>query len=98
MSAPQSAGQDTEADRSGEDEGSSHALRCGRSCPPLHLIEADATLLEWWWMQKTHRGLCGVQLTESTPMPDFEEDCPGCRDCLRYCAKCVRAAVDWGER
>ncbi len=68
-------------------------LRCGRSEPVLHLLEADDSLTRPNWRvgSQDHVALCGAQVTEETPVPDYE-DCPGCPDCTRYCARCVRVA------
>lgn len=75
------------------------ALRCGRSVPALHLVEADDTLTRDNWRvgPQVHPALCAVEVTESTPVPDYEV-CPGCADCVRYCADCVRVATKYSER
>lgn len=71
------------------------SLRCGRSVPALHLVEADETLTRPCWRVGgcDHVALCGAELDESTPVPDFDGECPGCVDCSRYCFKCVRTAA-----
>ena len=65
--------------------------RCGQTLPPMHLTELEETV------SQRHRWrdpivLCGA---ENVPEPgpyDLEEDCPGCRDCLRYCPECAGEA------
>lgn len=73
--------------------GGVRAPRCGRSVPALHLLEADETLTQPSWRvgSRVHAALCGVEVTESTPAPDYEV-CPGCADCTRYCVDCVQVA------
>ncbi|MGH3770423.1 MAG: hypothetical protein ACRDRW_03340 [Pseudonocardiaceae bacterium] len=73
--------------------------RCGRSVPALHLLEADDTLTQPSYRvgSRVHGALCGAEVTESTPVPDYEV-CPGCADCVRYCADCVRVAAKYRER
>ncbi|MGH3810985.1 MAG: hypothetical protein ACRDUV_00825 [Pseudonocardiaceae bacterium] len=81
----------------GESVAAPHArdLRCGRrSEPAMHLVEADGPLVgpDWRLGSRDHVALCGAELTEDTPTPDFD-DCPGCQDCSRYCQRCVRMAT-----
>lgn len=67
------------------------AVRCGRSLPPLHLAELD----EVFNQRRCHRDpivLCGAEVTGPNPY-DEDQDCPGCQDCVRYCAECVRVAA-----
>ncbi|MGH4017261.1 MAG: hypothetical protein ACRDSL_25700, partial [Pseudonocardiaceae bacterium] len=62
----------------------------------MHLVEADNTLTRPNWRigPQEHVALCNAELTEDTPVPDFE-DCPGCVDCTRYCKGCVRVAAEY---
>ncbi|MGH4014350.1 MAG: hypothetical protein ACRDSL_10585 [Pseudonocardiaceae bacterium] len=34
-------------------------------------------------------------MTDPNLLDDGDQDCPGCRDCLRYCPKCVRVAAEY---
>lgn len=65
------------------------SLCCGRSLPVQHLVESDEA-----FTQRNHwrelNVLCGADVAKS----DVEYlDCPGCRDCLRYCPDCVLEAA-----
>ncbi|MGH3853063.1 MAG: hypothetical protein ACRDR6_06110 [Pseudonocardiaceae bacterium] len=78
-----------------DQRGSTTALGCGRSLPALHLIEAEEVLkLRYHW--RVPVTLCGADATSASPT-DFE-DCPGCRDCLRYCATCAREVARFSAR
>ncbi|MGH3440112.1 MAG: hypothetical protein ACRDR6_30960 [Pseudonocardiaceae bacterium] len=71
-------------------------LRCGRTLPVMHLVEADDVFfLQRHWQEFT--ALCGVPMTERSWHQD-DDGCPGCRDCLRYCAACVRSAAEGVEQ
>ncbi|MGH3829254.1 MAG: hypothetical protein ACRDRS_02200 [Pseudonocardiaceae bacterium] len=73
--------------------------RCDRSVPALHLLEADDTLIQPSYRvgPQVRSALCGAEVTESTPVPDYEV-CPGCADCVSYCADCARVAAKYRER
>lgn len=68
---------------------------CGRSLPVVHLIEAEEVLkLRYHW--RVPVTLCGADVTSASPTDC--EDCPGCRDCLRYCATCAREVARFSAR
>ncbi|MGQ0776045.1 MAG: hypothetical protein ACT4NY_16750 [Pseudonocardiales bacterium] len=67
------------------------ALRCGRSLPVRHLVESDEAFAQRYHTREVIV-LCCADVAE--PDPDVEDpDCPGCRDCVRYCPECAREAA-----
>ncbi|MGH3830386.1 MAG: hypothetical protein ACRDRS_08015 [Pseudonocardiaceae bacterium] len=78
-----------------DQRGGTTVLGCGRSLPELHLIEAEEVLkLRYHW--RVPVTLCGADTTSASPTD--VEDCPGCRDCLRYCATCAREVARFSAR
>ncbi|MGH3787416.1 MAG: hypothetical protein ACRDRG_12885 [Pseudonocardiaceae bacterium] len=73
------------------------SVRCGRRLPLMHLTELRETISQ----RHCHQDpmvLCATEnlpdLDPCDPDPyDPDGDCPGCRDCLRYCAECAREAA-----
>ncbi|MDQ3602082.1 MAG: hypothetical protein M3408_12740 [Actinomycetota bacterium] len=65
--------------------------RCGRTLPPVHLTELEETVLQrHHWRDPIV--LCGAENVPELDPYDPDEDCPGCRDCLRYCPECAGEA------
>lgn len=75
------------------------ALRCGRSLPVRHLVESDEVFEQRHYMRDPIVLCCAdvAAPDPDEPDPDVEDlDCPGCRDCVRYCPECVREAARFG--
>ena len=70
------------------------SLRCGRSLPVRHLADSDEVFEQRHYLRDPIV-LCCADVAE--PDPDVEDlDCPGCRDCVRYCPECLREAARFG--
>ncbi|MGH3929715.1 MAG: hypothetical protein ACRDTF_07035 [Pseudonocardiaceae bacterium] len=69
------------------------SVRCGRTLPVVHLTELEETVSQ----RHYHRDpivLCSADVSDlDYSYDDPDGDCPGCRDCLRYCPDCVREAA-----
>lgn len=72
---------------------------CGQRLPEVHLIELTDVVRNRYRLGRTLITACGTTDVPESARPDPDsEDCAGCADCLRYCRKCVAAAVDWLAR
>jgi hypothetical protein len=73
-------------------------LRCGRTLPPVHLLEADHVLGLQYWHRPSYTALCGEEVSDPPDSGEDDDDqCPGCRDCVRYCAACTAEATRYAE-
>jgi hypothetical protein len=72
-------------------------LRCGRTLPPVHHLLEDARVLGRRRWGPSYTALCGAELSGTDSGEDDGDECPGCRDCLRYCARCTAEATRFAE-
>ncbi|MGH3914886.1 MAG: hypothetical protein ACRDTC_15980 [Pseudonocardiaceae bacterium] len=58
----------------------------------MHLTELEETVSQrHHWRDPIV--LCGAKDVPEPDTYDPDENCPGCRDCLRYCSECVHEAA-----